>query len=134
VADPRAPEWRPYMEGHERWWDCIWKFQAARGDPVSTMIAEHGPPLYQPCCPYSKQPLAHIWDVNHWISLRRQVRRYIHTYLHTYTHTLMHSYIHTYTHTYIHSCTHSYTHTYIPTYTLYRLDSQGCLDRQEPRA
>ena len=31
VPDPRAPEWSPYMEGHERWWDAIWKAQLARG-------------------------------------------------------------------------------------------------------
>ena len=35
VADPRAPEWIPYMEGHERWWDAIWKAQKARGQKVS---------------------------------------------------------------------------------------------------
>jgi len=74
VADPRAPEWLPYMEGHERWWDAIWKAQAARGQQVTTMIAEHGPPNYQPCLPYTRTPIAKIWDVNHWISLRRQVR------------------------------------------------------------
>ena len=38
------------------------------------MIAEHGPPPYQPCLPYTRQPVAQIWDVNHWVSLRRQVR------------------------------------------------------------
>lgn len=74
VADPRAPEWLPYMEGHERWWDAIWKAQAARGQAVTTMIAEHGPPNYQPTLPYSREPVAHIWDVNHWIQLRRQER------------------------------------------------------------
>ena len=74
VPDPRAPEWLPYMEGHERWWDMIWAAQHARGDAVTTMIAEHGPPNYQPTAPFSKQPLAHIWDVNHWICLRRQAR------------------------------------------------------------
>eukprot|EP01062_Namystynia_karyoxenos_P001423 TRINITY_DN10493_c0_g1_i1.p1 TRINITY_DN10493_c0_g1~~TRINITY_DN10493_c0_g1_i1.p1 ORF type:complete len:379 (+),score=145.70 TRINITY_DN10493_c0_g1_i1:75-1139(+) len=74
VPDPRSPEWLPYMEGHERWWDAIWKAQAARGQAVSTQIAEHGPPSYQQCIPGSKQPVAHIWDVNHWIHLRRQIR------------------------------------------------------------
>lgn len=74
VPDPRSPEWIGYMEGHERWWDAIWKAQAARGVTVSTMISEHGPPNYQPCIPGSRQPVAHIWDVNHWIHLRRQAR------------------------------------------------------------
>lgn len=74
VADPRAPEWLPYMEGHERWWDAIWAAQARRGDTVTTMIAEHGPPNYQQTLPYSREPVACIWDVNHWIHLRRQAR------------------------------------------------------------
>jgi sugar phosphate isomerase/epimerase len=74
VADPRAPEWVPYMEGHERWWDAIWKAQAAHGQRVSTMIAEHGPPNYQQTLPHSREPVAHIWDVNHWIHQRRQIR------------------------------------------------------------
>lgn len=74
VADPRAPEWLPYMEGHERWWDAIWRAQVARGQAVSTMIGEHGPPNYQQTMPHSGEPLAHIWDVNHWVQLRRQAR------------------------------------------------------------
>eukprot|EP00933_Yihiella_yeosuensis_P042534 TRINITY_DN37154_c0_g1_i1.p1 TRINITY_DN37154_c0_g1~~TRINITY_DN37154_c0_g1_i1.p1 ORF type:complete len:366 (-),score=56.99 TRINITY_DN37154_c0_g1_i1:86-1183(-) len=74
VPDPRAPEWLPYMEGHERWWDAIWKAQKARGDQITTMIAEHGPPNYQITQPYTREPAAHIWDVNHWIQLRRQAR------------------------------------------------------------
>merc|ERR1719247_3989333 len=74
VPDPRAPEWIGYMEGHERWWDAIWKAQAARGQKVSTMIGEHGPPNYQQTLPYSREPVAHIWDVNLWTQLRRQAR------------------------------------------------------------
>lgn len=74
VADPRAPEWLPYMEGFERWWDIIWKAQLERGDTFSTFTPEHGPPSYQQCMPHSQQPLAHIYDVNHWVALRRQER------------------------------------------------------------
>merc|ERR1712054_412174 len=29
VADPRAEMWLPYTEGHEVWWDAIWRAQAA---------------------------------------------------------------------------------------------------------
>ncbi|CAE8588140.1 unnamed protein product [Polarella glacialis] len=74
VPDPRAPEWLPYMEGHERWWDAIFRAQVARGQKVSTMIGEHGPPTYQQCLPHSQEPVAHIWDINLWVQLRRQVR------------------------------------------------------------
>lgn len=74
VPDPRKGQWLEYMEGHERWWDAIWAAAAARGDEEITMIAEHGPPNYQVCDPSTNKPLADIWDVNHWISLRRQER------------------------------------------------------------
>lgn len=74
VSDPRAPEWIRYTEGHERWWDWIWRSQLSRGFSRTTMIAEHGPPSYQQTLPYSKIPTAYIWDVNHWIHLRRQKR------------------------------------------------------------
>ncbi len=74
VADPRAPEWMPYTEGHERWWDLIWAAAAERGDTVTTFTPEHGPPNYQQTLPYTRVPLADIWDVNHWIALRQQER------------------------------------------------------------
>jgi hypothetical protein len=74
VSDPRAPEWIHYMEGFECWWDKIWQSQKSRGFEYTTMLAEHGPPTYQMCVPDTKDPLANIWDVNHWVQLRRQKR------------------------------------------------------------
>ena len=59
-------------EGHEKWWDLIWAAQVQRGADVSTMIAEHGPPPYQQTCPKTHKPLCNIWEVNHWIQMRRQ--------------------------------------------------------------
>jgi len=74
VPDPRVGQWLEYMEGHERWWDAIWHAAAARGDEEVTMTPEHGPPSYQVCDPHTNKPLANIWDVNHWVGLRRQER------------------------------------------------------------
>jgi len=74
VPDPRAPDWLEYMEGHERWWDVIWEKAAQAGVEEITMTPEHGPPNYQVCDPATNKPLADIWDVNHWIALRRQER------------------------------------------------------------
>jgi len=74
VPDPRAGDWVKYMEGHERWWDKIWEVAAEAGDLEVTMTPEHGPPNYQVCEPNTGKPLASIWDVNHWIGLRRQER------------------------------------------------------------
>lgn len=74
VPDPRAGQWLAYTEGHERWWDAIWRASADRGEEEVTMTPEHGPPNYQVCDPRTERPLADIWDVNHWIALRRQER------------------------------------------------------------
>ena len=63
-----------YTEGHERWWDEIWKAAKARGDKEVCFTTEFGPPNYQVSHPQTGLPLAKIWDVNHWIALRRQVR------------------------------------------------------------
>jgi hypothetical protein len=74
VSDPRSPEWIHYMGGMEFWWDKIWQNQLARGCEYTTMLAEHGPPTYQAWVPGTKKPLASIWDINHWVQLRRQKR------------------------------------------------------------
>ncbi|XP_023342923.1 uncharacterized protein LOC111712519 [Eurytemora carolleeae] len=74
VPDPRVKEWIGYMEGHERWWDKIWMEADKKGDMEVTFTPEHGPPNYQVCDPNTKKPLSSIWDVNHWIGLRRQER------------------------------------------------------------
>ncbi|TRY63993.1 hypothetical protein TCAL_02079 [Tigriopus californicus] len=74
VPDPRAPEWISYMEGHERWWDYIWEAMRQQGIEEVTMTPEHGPPNYQICHPYTQEPMGSIWDINHWVALRRQVR------------------------------------------------------------
>jgi len=74
VPDPRLGEWLAYTEGHERWWDFIWKAAKARGDTEVCFTTEFGPPNYQICNPETNVPLANIWDVNHWIALRRQER------------------------------------------------------------
>ena len=74
VPDPRIGQWLAYTEGHERWWDAIWNAAKIRGDAEVCFTTEFGPPNYQVCHPESGQPLANIWDVNHWIALRRQER------------------------------------------------------------
>ena len=48
--------------------------QQDRGDTFTTFTPEHGPPSYQQTAPHSREPLAHIWDVNHWVALRRKAR------------------------------------------------------------
>jgi len=75
VTDPRAPEWLPYTEGHEKWWDFIVKTQMKNPNFLKenvpfTFTPEHGPPNYQVALPYTRQPLASIWEVNTFLTER----------------------------------------------------------------
>lgn len=74
VGDPREPYWEEYVKGHERWWDQIWEAQALAGQEVSTMTMEFGPPNYQHTDPKTGEPLADVWEVNHWMARRLQAR------------------------------------------------------------
>ena len=47
VPDPRIGQWLAYTEGHEKWWDAIWKAAEARGDDEVCFTTEFGPPNYQ---------------------------------------------------------------------------------------
>jgi sugar phosphate isomerase/epimerase len=70
APDPRAPEYRPHLEAHERWWGMIWDAQAARGMPVSTLTPEYGPPGYLHTLPYTNVPVADLRAICDWQAQR----------------------------------------------------------------
>jgi hypothetical protein len=72
VPDPRAPEYRAHLEAHERWWGLIWAAQEARGNTVSMLCPEYGPPPYQHTLPYTNMPVANVWDICNWITDRQR--------------------------------------------------------------
>jgi len=74
VPDPRAPEHAGDLAAHERWWDEIWESQLRRGFTVSTLTPEFGPDGYLHCEPFTRKPVADLWDVNRWIALRQRDR------------------------------------------------------------
>jgi hypothetical protein len=74
VPDPRSPVWLPFTEGHERVWDTIWDAQKSKGMGVTTLTPNHAPPPYQQTLPYSSQPVADIYEINHWLALRQKER------------------------------------------------------------
>lgn len=74
VNDPRSPEWLAHLEGFEVWWDLIWNEQRKSGMTITTCTPEHGAPTYQHTVPYTKQPLADVWEVNTWIGERQKKR------------------------------------------------------------
>lgn len=74
VPDPRAPEHAKNLEAHERWWDAVWDSMAARDFTKFTMSPEFGPDGYLQCAPFTREPVADLWDINRWIGLRQRER------------------------------------------------------------
>jgi len=64
VSDPRAPEWSDAVEAHLGWWQRVAVHQRSHGAPVLTITPEFGPPTYMPALPFTRQPVANLWEVN----------------------------------------------------------------------
>jgi len=74
VSDPRAPEYRHYLERHEEWWDRIIDLRKKAFAEWLTFDPEFGPPGYMPALPYTQQPIASLWDVHLWMAHRLRTR------------------------------------------------------------
>jgi sugar phosphate isomerase/epimerase len=72
VPHPAAPEFRPALEAHERWWSAIWDAQERAGQAVSTMTPEFGPDGYLHTLPFTAEPVADLVEINHWMALRQR--------------------------------------------------------------
>lgn len=72
ITDPRAPEWENEVKTHFAWWDYVVKKKVDAGQPL-TVTTEFGPPNYMAALPYTRQPIANLWEVNaHMMQLWRQ--------------------------------------------------------------
>jgi len=74
VGDPRAPEFADALRRHEAWWDAIRSFAEKRGEATLAVTTEFGPVPYQMALPYTKMPVADIWEINHWMMHRLRKR------------------------------------------------------------
>ncbi|HEY9660705.1 MAG TPA: sugar phosphate isomerase/epimerase [Allocoleopsis sp.] len=74
VPDPRAPEYLPALEAHERWWDLIWQGQQQRGVTQVTMMPEFLHDGYMQTIPYTQMPVADLWEITCWIADRQRQR------------------------------------------------------------
>ncbi len=72
VPDPRAPEYAAALAAHERWWAVVWESMHARGFTQFTLTPEFGPDGYLQCAPFTRKPVADLWDLNCWIGHRQQ--------------------------------------------------------------
>lgn len=67
VSDPRAPEWEEALNYHLEWWDAIVGYHEKAGTRILTITPEFGPGNYMPLLPYTRQPVADQWEINHWM-------------------------------------------------------------------
>lgn len=64
VPDPRAPAYEAAVSAHLRWWRAVWQSQEARGFSTCTMTPEFGPDGYLQVHPYTREPVADLWELN----------------------------------------------------------------------
>jgi len=74
VPDPRAPEYERHVFAHERWWTQVWDAQEKRGLAESTLTPEFGAPDYLHTLPYTRMPVADLWDICNWQADRQRSR------------------------------------------------------------
>ena len=74
VPDPRAPEYAQEVAAHERWWDLCWEAMRNRGITETTLTPEFGPAPYLHTLPYTKAPVADLWDICTWQAHRQRER------------------------------------------------------------
>lgn len=68
VPNPAAPEYLSALKAHQRWWEIIWLSQNARGYQFSTMTPEFGPDGYLHETPFTREPVADLWELNTWMA------------------------------------------------------------------
>ena len=68
VPHPAAPEYAEALAAHQRWWELLWEARAGRGDTLFTMTPEFGPDGYLQAAPFSRVPVADLWEVNRWMA------------------------------------------------------------------
>jgi hypothetical protein len=67
VSDPRAPEYANHVKVHMEWWRRIIRAREADGTKVLRIVPEFGPPGYMQTLPFTRQPVADLWEVCLWM-------------------------------------------------------------------
>lgn len=78
VPDPAAPEYAAELAFHQRIWESVWALQLRKGYATTTLTPEFGPDGYMHLLPYTRSPVADLWQVNRWMALeeRRHFERW----------------------------------------------------------
>ena len=68
VPHPGAPEYENALRSHQLWWELIWQQQLKNNVKITTMTPEFGPDGYLHETPFSREPVANLWDLNRWMA------------------------------------------------------------------
>ena len=68
VPHPAAPEYAEALASHQRCWEVFWEAQRAAGAERTTMTPEFGPDGYLHELPFTREPVADLWEINRWIA------------------------------------------------------------------
>jgi len=68
VPNPAAPEYQAALQAHQHWWEIIWRSQLERGYSITTMTPEFGPDGYLHEAPFTRDPVADLWELNTWMA------------------------------------------------------------------
>lgn len=70
VPDPRAPEYAEAVASHRAWWHALLEARSQRGAHLATFTPEFGTDGYLHLEPFTKKPVADLWEVNQWMAGR----------------------------------------------------------------
>lgn len=63
ITDPRAPEWKDHLDNHIDLWQRIVAANRKAKRSHLVITPEFGPPPYMPALPYTRQPVADLWEI-----------------------------------------------------------------------
>lgn len=74
VPHPAAPEYARWLEWHHAMWQQVWARHCAQGRAWTSITPEFGPDGYTHLLPFTRAPIADVWDLNRWMAadLRRR--------------------------------------------------------------
>jgi len=67
VPHPAAPEHAADLEAHLQWWQALVDDAASRGQSQFTITPEFGTDGYLHRLPFTRAPVAELWELNQWI-------------------------------------------------------------------
>lgn len=68
VPHPGAPEYEFALRAHQSWWEMIWTQQLRQKRDIITMTPEFGPDGYLHEAPFTRVPVADLWELNCWMA------------------------------------------------------------------